>query len=85
MALPRGFWRLPRTTRTDRGTQARVMQTLEDSPFYARSVVETHLLGRRVTAMHEALSLDRFDTPWMRLLLPFKAPRAIAGRRSVLF
>jgi hypothetical protein len=30
-----------------------------------------------VTAMHENLSLDRFDTPWMRLMLPFKAPRAL--------
>jgi carotenoid 1,2-hydratase len=83
-ALPRGLWRLPRTTRTDRGTQAQVVETLEDSPFYARSVVEAHLLGRRVTAMHEALSLDRFDTTWMRLMLPFKAPRAIARKGSVL-
>jgi len=84
IALPHGLWRLPRTTRSERGTAARVVETLEDSPFYARSVVETHLLGRRVTAMHEALSLDRFDTPWMRLLLPFKAPRAFEKKKAVL-
>ncbi len=74
--LAPGLWRLPRATRTDPGTSARVVDTVEDSPFYTRSVVEMHLLGQRVTAMHEALSLDRFDTPWMRLMLPFKAPRA---------
>jgi carotenoid 1,2-hydratase len=75
--LARGLWLLPRATRTDPGTRARVVDTVEDSPFYARSVVEMHLLGERVTAMHEALSLDRFDTYWMRLMLPFKAPRAM--------
>ncbi len=80
--LSRGLWRLPRATRTDRGTQARVVKTLEDSPFYTRSVVETHLLGRKVTAMHEALSLDRFDTHWMRLMLPVKAPRTLFRHKA---
>jgi carotenoid 1,2-hydratase len=75
VALKPGFWCLPRVTRTDLGTTARVVQTVEDSPFYARSVVEMHLLGRKVEAMHETLSLRRFDTPWMRLMLPFKAPK----------
>jgi carotenoid 1,2-hydratase len=74
VSLPRSLWRLPRRTRSDAG--ARVISTLEDVPFYARSVVQTEMLGHRLTAMHEQLSLDRFDTPWMRLMLPFKAPRA---------
>lgn len=74
-ALPSTFWRLPRSTATDPGRPATVQQTLEDAPFYARSVLNTHLLGQPVTAMHEMLSLRRFDTPWMRLMLPFKAPR----------
>jgi carotenoid 1,2-hydratase len=74
-ALPRSFWRLPRTARSE--TEARLVDTLEDAPFYGRAVVQTELLGRTVTAMHENLSLDRFDTPWMRLMLPFKAPRAL--------
>jgi carotenoid 1,2-hydratase len=71
--LKRSFWGLPRATRS--AGDARVVQTLEDAPFYGRSVVEADILGRPITAMHENLSLDRFDTHWMRLMLPFKAPR----------
>jgi carotenoid 1,2-hydratase len=74
-ALPQSFWRLARTARSERN--ASLLQTLEDAPFYGRAVVQTQLLGRQVTAMHENLSLNRFDTPWMRLMLPFKAPRAL--------
>ncbi len=72
--LKRSFWGLPRVTRSD--TTARITQTLEDAPFYGRSVVETELAGEKLIAVHENLSLDRFDTAWMRLMLPFKAPRA---------
>ena len=75
VGLPRSFWRLHRATGADAGHAAHLVKTLEDTPFYARSVVRTHLLGQPVTALHEALSLRRFDTPWMRLMLPFKAPR----------
>jgi carotenoid 1,2-hydratase len=74
-SLGTSFWRLQRQTGAETGHDARLLDTLEDSPFYARSVVATHLLGQDVTAMHEQLSLSRFDTPWMRLMLPFKAPR----------
>lgn len=69
------LWRVPRGTRTEHGT-AEVMQTLEDTPFYARSVLATRLLGQPVTAMHESLSLNRFRTGWVRLLLRFRMPRA---------
>ena len=77
VALPSTFWRLKRATGADSGHAARVTKAWEDAPFYARSVVRTHVLGEDVVATHEALSLDRFDTAWMRLMLPFKAPRAI--------
>ena len=70
------FWRLPRETRADAGQAARVSRTLTDAPFYARSVLDTHLLGERAAAMHESLSLDRFRAPWVQLMLPFRAPRA---------
>ncbi len=73
--LSKTFWRLPRSTATTEGQRATIQETLEDAPFYARSVLRTHLLGEPVTAMHEMLNLHRFDTPWMRLMLPFKAPR----------
>ncbi len=74
-ALPRTGWRIGRSTRADAGQTAGVLQTLEDTPFYARSVVQTHLLGAAVTAVHESLSLDRFDTAWVQALLPFRMPR----------
>ena len=62
--LPRTFWRVARGTRADAGHGPTVAQTLEDAPFYARSVLRTHLLGEPATAMHESLSLDRFPAPW---------------------
>ena len=74
-ALAAAMWRVERGTRSDPGSVARVTETLEDAPFYARSVVNARLLGEPVTAMHESLSLDRFSSPWVRALLPFRMPR----------
>jgi carotenoid 1,2-hydratase len=73
--LPSTRWRIARATRADE--TAGIVETLEDAPFYARSVIDTHILGRRTKAMHESLSLDRFRNPWVRALLPFRMPRAI--------
>lgn len=71
--LPANNWQVPRNTQSD--GEARVVDTLEDTPFYSRSVIETHLMGKTVTAMHESLSLDRFDRRWVQMLLPFRMPR----------
>jgi carotenoid 1,2-hydratase len=73
--LAAGFWGVKRATRADPGQAAHVTQTLEDAPFYTRSVLASHLLGERVTAMHESLSLARFRAPWVQAMLPFKMPR----------
>jgi carotenoid 1,2-hydratase len=74
--LPSTFWwRIPRATRTDADSIARVAETLEDTPFYARSTVCGQILGEPVTAFHESLSLTRFDTRWVQMLLPFRMPR----------
>ncbi len=74
--LPRSLlWRIGRGTRCETGGNAAVRQTLEDTPFYARSVVSARLLGRPVRAMHESLSLKRFASPWVQALLPFRMPR----------
>jgi carotenoid 1,2-hydratase len=67
-------WFIQRATRAD-GAAAQVRETLEDTPFYARSVLHTHLLGHEVTAMHESLSLSRFSKPWVQAMLPFRMPR----------
>jgi carotenoid 1,2-hydratase len=60
-----------------------VVATLQDTPFYARSVVSTEWYGTPATAMHESLSLDRFRTPWVQAMLPFRMPREVWRRPGV--
>lgn len=81
------FWRVSRGTQVDRGQHAAVRETLTDAPFYARSLLSTHLLGEAVEAMHETLDMDRFCAPWVQVMLPFRMPRrvrpgAIVGSRG---
>ena len=72
--LPHTFWRIKRSTRSENG-QSQVISTWEDTPFYARSLISTHLVDEPVTAVHESLSLDRFSKPLVQLMLPFRMPR----------
>ena len=74
-ALPRTAWGMRPRTRCDARSQPLVRQRLEDTPFYARSVIETRLLGERLHAVHESLSLDRFTSSWVQAMLPFRIPR----------
>ncbi len=74
-ALPRTAWRISRTMRTDAGTPAVVEQTLEDTPFYVRSVLQSGLLGERVTSVHETLNVPRVVARSTRLMLPWRMPR----------
>jgi carotenoid 1,2-hydratase len=74
-------WLVPRRTRTDAGGSARVVKTLEDSPFYARTLMEADVGGTRVPTVHESLSLDRFASPIVKWMLPYKMPR-VARKRS---
>ena len=74
-ALPKTGWRIPRGARSDAGTHAQLRQALTDAPFYARSLVNAQWLGEPVTAMHESLSLTRFDSAWVQAMLPFRMPR----------
>ncbi|RYF38363.1 MAG: carotenoid 1,2-hydratase, partial [Comamonadaceae bacterium] len=67
-ALPASGWRVPRVTRAD--MPPRVIQTLEDAPFYARSLISTHVLGEPATAVHESLCLRRWAWPAVQLMLP---------------
>jgi carotenoid 1,2-hydratase len=71
--LPPTLWRVPRPTRAD--APPSVTQTLEDAPFYNRSVIATTLAGQRLTAVHESLQMDRFTAPWVQAMLPFRIPR----------
>lgn len=74
VALPTTQWRLSRHSAADNG-EVRIVSTLEDAPFYARSLLSTRLQGREAMAIHETLSLDRFRAGWVRALLPFRMPR----------
>jgi carotenoid 1,2-hydratase len=79
VALPATRWRVARGARCDAGARVNALQTLTDAPFYARSRFEAQWCGEPVTAMHESLSLARFDTAWVQAMLPFRMPR-VAGR-----
>lgn len=68
------LWRIPRETRSDDG-RARIVRTLEDTPFYSRSVINARQGGREVTAVHESLSLDRFASGWVQHLIPYRMTR----------
>lgn len=72
--LPRTFWRVDRFARSEDGLP-RLVKTLEDTPFYARSLVEMSLFGSRTIGVHESLSLDRVAHPLVRAMLPFRMPR----------
>jgi carotenoid 1,2-hydratase len=68
-------WRIPRSIRSDVDYAPQVMRTLEDTPFYARSLVASSVHNERITSMHESLSLDRFGAEWVRRLLPLRMRR----------
>lgn len=74
LALGRTRWWIPRSIRTD-GAPARVIRTLEDTPFYARTHVETQLGAVPVRAVHESLSLSRFSSRLVQTMLPFRIRR----------
>jgi carotenoid 1,2-hydratase len=73
--LPATLWRMQRLVPADAGHDARLLKTLEDAPFYARSLIATRIAGELLTGVHESLSLRRFAKPWVRALLPFRMPR----------
>ena len=73
--LPASAWRVPRSQRSEAGSAPSVVRTLEDTPFYARSLVQARWLGQPVLAMHESLRLDRFRRPIVQAMLPFRMPR----------
>jgi carotenoid 1,2-hydratase len=75
--LPATGWRMPRTTRGEADSPPKVKKTLEDAPFYARSLLEGRYGGERASIMHESLSLKRFRSPIVQAMLPFRMPRTL--------
>lgn len=71
--LPRGGWGVDRSARAQGETT--IIKTLEDTPFYTRSLLRTCFDGEARTAVHESLSMTRFVKPWVQFLLPFRIRR----------
>jgi carotenoid 1,2-hydratase len=81
-ALPPSIgWRMQRTMRSDESFPARLVKTFENTPFYARSLVQAAVGGDRLAWIHESLSLDRVSNLAVRMMLPFRMPRAKSRRR----
>lgn len=74
--LGRTAWGIARDAHADVGVRPTVVRSLEDTPFYARSLIATHLKGEPVTAMLETLSADRLRARWVRFLVGFRMGRA---------
>jgi carotenoid 1,2-hydratase len=74
--LPTTKWLMERKTRADRG-HASLIRTWEDAPFYARSTVSSRLMGEPVVAVQESLDLDRFASPIVQFMLPYRMPRSV--------
>ncbi len=74
-ALPTTLWRVDRAIRSDAERPPRLRCTLEDTPFYSRSLVDVQLGGRSGVAVHESISLRRFASRSVEFLLRFKTRR----------
>lgn len=74
--LPTSLWQMKRAVPSELAQQApKVIRTAEDSPFYTRSIIRTGLEGGYHLAMHESLNMDRFNSWWMKCLMPVRMPR----------
>jgi carotenoid 1,2-hydratase len=76
--LSRTAWGISRAMRAEAAAGSPgpgVVRTLEDTPFYARSLVRANLCGQPVEAMHETLSATRFASPVVQAMLPWRMPR----------
>ncbi len=76
--LPPTFWRVPRVARGDSSDPPALRQTLEDTPFYTRSILDGRYDGQPAEVIHESLSLARLRSPIVRAMLPFRMPRVFA-------
>ena len=74
-AMPRTAWALARRLRSAQPPQ--VIEQLEDTPFYQRAIVSSHLLGHTVTSFHETLHVPRLTSPIVQAMLPWRMPRRV--------
>ncbi len=70
--LGRTRWGLSRWTRAEHEGDTRMVRTLVDAPFYARSLLETRRGDGTIRGVHEVVDLDRFCRTTTQLMLPFR-------------
>jgi carotenoid 1,2-hydratase len=68
-------WGIARHAHCDQHQTANVLRTLEDGPFYARSLMKTCINSEPLQVWHESVSLKRFQSRWVQALLPVRLPR----------
>lgn len=74
-ALPStAIWRMPRSLGW-RGGPPRIIKTLEDTPFYSRSVIEIDNGGKSGRGVHESFSGERLRSPIVKTMLGFRMLR----------
>lgn len=71
VALPSTLFRLHPTVRLDPGG-LEFAKTMQDAPFYTRTLVRGRALGQPVTGVHEWLDLERFSNPWVQRMIPYR-------------
>ena len=72
---PTSIFRIKRTTRAGSAAAVRLGRTLEDTPFYSRSVIESDIFGIPAAGVHESFDGDRLGMGLVKLMLPFRMPR----------
>jgi carotenoid 1,2-hydratase len=74
-SLPPTMWRIKRHLHSDK-TKPVVIQDLEDTPFYSRSILQADWLGEdNLICMHETLNVPRFSSTVVQMMLPWRMPR----------
>ncbi len=72
LAMPSTAWGIERRIRCDATPKPILVRTLENTPFYARTLARIGVDGRQATSVHETVSARRFDASWVRFLIPFR-------------
>ena len=76
--LKKTAWRIDRNMRSDQHegkSDVTLLNTFEDTPFYARSMLKSRLLGEEVISMHETLNVKRLESNIVQFMLPWRMPR----------
>jgi carotenoid 1,2-hydratase len=73
--LPKTLWGIQGHMRNQNTEGLKVVQMLENTPFYTRSVLNSELLGEKVMSFHETLSVPKLTLASTQLMLPWRMPR----------